>query len=101
MYCKLTHFFPCSIVNSNMNCEIKGQYYNTIEINWTLQHNTRLHIYYTELQSQGKQNTIYPICTCKICSDGRTSVKHKSTHFVHTHNKYLNTSLQLCTRKTN
>lgn len=40
MYCKLTHFFPCSIVNSNMNCEIKGQYYNTIEINWTLQHKT-------------------------------------------------------------
>lgn len=40
MYCKLTHFFLCSIVNSNMNCEIKGQYYNTIEINWTLQHQT-------------------------------------------------------------
>lgn len=54
----------------------------------------------TELQSQGKQNNIYPNCTCKICSDGRTSVKHKSTHFVHTQNKYLNTSLQLCTRKT-
>lgn len=59
------------------------------------------HIYYTELPSQGKQNNIYPNCTCKICSDGRTSFTHKSTHFVHTHNKYLNTSLQLFTRKTN
>lgn len=88
MHCKLTHFFLCSIVNLNMNCEIKGQYYNTIEINWTLQHQTS---YFNITQSyKVKGNKTIFILTAYV-----KFVLMVEPHFVHTQSisKYISSTL--------
>lgn len=98
MHCKLTHFLLCSIVNSNMNCEIKGQYYNTIEINWTLQH--KIFIFITQSYKVKGNKTIFILTAHVKFVLMVEPLLNTNQHTTFTHIKYLNTSLQLCTRKT-
>lgn len=85
-YCKLSHFF--SFFYCKFNYELRDQrvmkYHNKKLDIVKCVISSQDFIFITQSATESREtNDNKPYCTCKICSDGRTSVTHVSTHFVH------------------